>query len=266
MCKDPLISILTPLYNKQEYIAQCIECVVDQGYDRMEHIIQDGQSTDGSIDIVNEYAQKYKHIRFYSETDQGQSQAMNRAIGKSNGEIIGFLNADDYYEPNIFNKVADFFESLSEHSLLIGNCRVWKSETELLCINKPKAFTLLDLVKRKDYPWNASGYFYHKSIHNVIGLYDEKEHYMMDLDFLARAYSCANVHYMDELLGNFRLMPGCKTFENAKCGQMLDRIDDYLMNYYQKLTFWDKASVLRERFINRAVHFSNRLKEKVKIT
>ena len=99
------ISILTPSYNSGKYIERAIESVVDQGYDNWEHIIVDGGSTDGTAVILK----KYPHLKWISEPDKGQSDAMNKAFEMSNGDIIGYLNADDWYELSIFSLIADVF-------------------------------------------------------------------------------------------------------------------------------------------------------------
>jgi hypothetical protein len=91
---------------------------------------------------------------------------------------------------------------------------------------------------------NPSEYFYHKSLHDVIGPYDIKEHYAMDLDFLLRAVRVANVIYVNETWGNFRFVKGTKTFEDQQSGLAAQRVKDLLKlyrkelpEYFQKI-FW----------------------------
>ena len=96
-----MISIITPVYNGKRFIEFCIKNVIDQKCPNMEHIIVDGGSTDGTVEIIQRYAERYKHIRWVSEKDKGQSDAMNKGIRLAEGNIIGILNADDYYEPNV---------------------------------------------------------------------------------------------------------------------------------------------------------------------
>ncbi|MBU1997727.1 MAG: glycosyltransferase, partial [Candidatus Omnitrophica bacterium] len=98
--QNPKLSIITPVFQGSKYMAECIESVAQQNCDTLEHIIIDGGSTDGTVDILKEYAAKYEHIRYISEKDEGQSSAMNKGLKMAKGAIIGFLNADYYYETN----------------------------------------------------------------------------------------------------------------------------------------------------------------------
>ena len=101
------ISILTPSFNSAQYIERAIKSVMDQNYDDWEHIVVDGGSNDGTVEILK----KYTHIKWISEPDRGQSDAMNKAFAMSRGDIIGYLNADDTYEPNIFKIIVEYFNN-----------------------------------------------------------------------------------------------------------------------------------------------------------
>jgi glycosyltransferase involved in cell wall biosynthesis len=87
---------MTPVYNGQRFIEFCIKNVIDQHCSHAEHIIVDGGSTDGTVEIIKSYAEKYPHIRWISEKDNGQSDAMNKGISMAKGEILGVLNVDDF--------------------------------------------------------------------------------------------------------------------------------------------------------------------------
>lgn len=97
---QPLISIITPCFNSERYITECIESVVNQDYPNVEHIIQDGSSTDKTIDILKKYSNKYKEIvKWKSEKDNGQSDGLDKALKRAKGDIILVLNADDVLMP-----------------------------------------------------------------------------------------------------------------------------------------------------------------------
>ncbi|WP_146007550.1 glycosyltransferase family 2 protein, partial [Fischerella muscicola] len=133
-----MISVITPVYNGEKFIESCIKVVIEQNCPNVEHIIIDGGSKDGTVEIIKQYAKHYPHIRWISEKDQGQSDAMNKGIAMAKGEIISFLNVDDFYEPNVLNRVLKLFEKLPEPSLVVGNCNIWGDSQELKLINKPK--------------------------------------------------------------------------------------------------------------------------------
>ena len=221
-----MISVITAVYNGEKFINCCLDSVIKQQCSETEHIIIDGGSVDKTLKIVKEYSENYDHIRWISETDAGQSDAMNKGIAIAKGSIIGFLNADDFYEADVLNRIVEIFTHLSEPALVVGNCNVWGNSGELRDINKPSKLRLCDLIKGPHInrlPENPSAYFYHKSLHDHIGLYDIDDHYSMDVDFLFRAVQKASVSYYNEVWGNFRLIEGTKTYRGLQTGQTYHR-------------------------------------------
>ena len=101
------ISIITVSYNSTSTIIHTIESVLNQTYTDIEYIIVDGNSTDGTIDIIKKYE---RHIDYWlSEIDNGQSDALNKGFQVADGEIFGWLNSDDIYMPNTLNTIANCF-------------------------------------------------------------------------------------------------------------------------------------------------------------
>jgi glycosyltransferase involved in cell wall biosynthesis len=231
------ITIITPVFNGESYIHSCLQNIIGQNYDDLEVIIVDGESTDKTIEILKDYSCKYPFIHWTSEKDHGQSDAMNKGISLATGEIIGFLNVDDYYEPGTLKRVQEIFKSLPEPSLVVGNCNVWGPDDTLLYINKPSKLTLFDIVSGSPFPVNPSAYFYHKSLHNHIGLFDIDDTYTMDLDFLLRAVEHANVVYFNEIWGNFRFIEGTKTYEDRKKDIAFGRMKKIFQKYRKNLQF-----------------------------
>jgi len=229
------LTVITPVFNGVRFIEFCIRNVIDQNCPEAEQIIIDGGSTDGTVDVIRRYADEYPHIRWISGKDKGQSDAMNKGIGMASGEILGILNVDDYYEPGALNEVIALFRDLPEPTLLVGNCNVWDDYGKLLFVNKPLKFSLLKLLMLyiKAFPANPSAYFYHKSLHEKIGLYDVGEHYGMDIHFLFRSVQSAHVKYLDRTWGNYRYLSGTKTCVDVASGQNKIRIAK-IADYYRK--------------------------------
>lgn len=222
------ISIITPVFNGERFIDACLRSVIEQDCPEAEHLIIDGGSTDRSLEIVKRYADTHRHIRWISESDEGQSDAMNKGIQLARGELVGFLNADDFYEPGALKTAVGALATLPVPSLLIGNCKVIDDEGNLLWLNRPdtKFYQLLQAWRFK-MPNNPSSYFYHRSLHDVIGNFEVNEHYVMDYDFLLKAFQASKVVYIDKTLGNYRMYRGNKTSEafSSQAGwEMLIRV------------------------------------------
>jgi glycosyltransferase involved in cell wall biosynthesis len=256
MTQSPILSVITPVLNNDRFIGGCIENVLQQDCSGVEHVIVDGGSTDMTVDLVREYAREYDHIVFTSETDKGQSDAMNKGISMSRGSIVGFLNVDDYYEVGSLRYALDVFRTLPVPSLLVGNCNVWNDDGQIMAVYKPRKINLVNILLGnfiEAFPMNPSSYFYHKSLHERIGYYDVEEHFALDVEFLLRAIPNANISYVDRVLGNYRYINGTKTFEDVKNGTADARLRNLLNRYRQQLSIGQKSylSLLRlERKIN----------------
>jgi glycosyltransferase involved in cell wall biosynthesis len=240
------LTVITAVYNGEKFIEGCIQSVIQQASSSaenlVEHLIIDGASTDRTVEIIQQYAAKYPHIRWISEKDQGQSDAMNRGIKLAQGEIISFLNVDDFYEPGALGQVIEMFETLPQPSFLAGNCRLWNSQRTEYQLNQPKRLALADLLMGwnvNPFPYNPAAYFYHRSIHDQVGMYSVEEHYAMDLDFILRAVQVAHLKYVDQVLGNFYFHEDCKTSQDNQSNSGYDRVQA-MMRRYRKQLPWAK--------------------------
>jgi glycosyltransferase involved in cell wall biosynthesis len=229
------ISVLTPVYNGEKFIAECIQNVIDQRCPFVEHIIADGGSTDQTVAIIQKYAKQYPHLRWFSEPDQGQSDAMNKALKIAQGEVIGILNIDDLYEPNALNLVLKEFATLPTPSLLAGNCWVWDEERDFTYLSRPHHLSLSNLLIDRTHLVNPASYFYHAALHQTVGDYKLDEHYAMDVDFVLKAAMAAHLKYIDVNLGRYRIYADTKTAIDARSGLSRQRRTYYLKTYTQKL-------------------------------
>ncbi len=249
-----MLSIITPVYNGERFIESCIQVVIGQNCSDVEHIIVDGGSTDRTVEMIQQYAQNYPHIRWISEADKGQSDAMNKGIAMAEGEVISFLNVDDFYEPDVLNRVLDYFKTLPEPSLLVGNCNICTEDDKIVSQQKPAKLRLQDLLLGFNInppPVNPSAYFYHKSLHEKVGLYDINEHYVMDNEFTLRAVQVANLQYVNEVWGNFRHIPGTKSYYYGKENHyFLNRYQQLLKKYIKDLPFAQRVPIYWEWYIN----------------
>jgi len=108
--KYPKISVVIPSFNKVKFIKKTLDSIIDQKYSNIEVIIQDGGSTDGTLEIIKSYQNKYqKIIKLESKKDNGQLDAINTGFKKATGEILTYINADDLYDGNVFEVVSGYF-------------------------------------------------------------------------------------------------------------------------------------------------------------
>lgn len=251
-----VISVVTPVFNGIQFIASCIESFLSQHCPEAELVITDGGSTDGTLEVIQRYAAEWSNIRWVSEPDKGQSDALNKGIRMSRGTILTSLNVDDYFEPGVFGRVLDVFEGLAEPAFVSGNCNVWGDGGRLLEVNRPQKLGLLDLLMGFDVnpvPANPSAYFYHKSLHDKAGYYDLNEHFAADIDFVLRAVASARtLVHIDETWGNFRFIPGTKTFSEAAEGRNWDRYNGILRSHRERLSAWDKARLEMKLQVHRS--------------
>ncbi len=122
----PLVSIITPSLNSMPFLEENIKSVLNQNYTNLEHVIIDGGSTDGSLDIL----ESYSHLIWISEIDRGQSHAINKGFRKAHGEIIGWLNSDDTYNPNAIENAVCVFAENKNTDLLFTDIHIISNEGE----------------------------------------------------------------------------------------------------------------------------------------
>jgi hypothetical protein len=213
----PKISIITPSFNQGKYLEQCIQSVMNQGYDDFEHIVIDGGSTDETLQIL----EKYPHVTWISEPDEGQADALNKGFSIATGTIFGWLNSDDFYAPNIFGEVAD---NLKDYPIIMGACELTDESgtPKTKIINKERSwFDLLKYWVPYSIPTQPS-IFFTKEILELVRrtddlLFDPELHFCMDYDLWLRiAQAFPFSHRMEETLSYYRMTPENKTSDQVE--------------------------------------------------
>ncbi len=121
---EPLISIVTPTYNRATYIENTIKSVVGQSYKKLEYIIMDGLSSDNTTEIVERYKTNDKRISYTSEKDEGMYDAINKGFSVAKGDILAYINSDDLYTPDVLMTVVDYFNKHPEIDAIYGDTMV----------------------------------------------------------------------------------------------------------------------------------------------
>lgn len=216
MSRSPTLSILTPSYNHGAFIEQTIRSVLDQEFP-VEYLVMDGGSTDGTVDVLRRYEGR---LRYVSERDGGQAAALNAGFRRTSGEIIGWINSDDYYAPGAFAEVMQVFATRPEVRWLYGRCpivdraghesrsfvtaykefwmRRYRYERLLIenFINQPTVFfrrALLDEMSAGGPPL------------------DERMHNAFDYHLFLRMAGRARPFFVDRVLAYFRVYADAKT-------------------------------------------------------
>ena len=132
---DPLISIITPTYNREEFIENTILSVVGQNYRCIEYIIIDGNSDDNTVELLDRYKSQDSRISYVSESDNGMYDAINKGFTLATGEILAYINSDDMYAPEVFKMVVDYFQKHPEVDVVYGDTLVLEGSIKDIHMN-----------------------------------------------------------------------------------------------------------------------------------
>ena len=137
----PLITVIVPVYNVENYIVKCIESIIGQTYKNLEVFLVDDGSTDGSGRICDEYAAKDDRIHVIHKENGGQSSARNLALSKAKGDLFGFVDSDDWIEPDMYEKLMAGFELPDVDIVMCGYYIEEYSEKKILRKNPEKIYS-----------------------------------------------------------------------------------------------------------------------------
>ena len=205
----PKISIVTPSFNQGEFIERTILSVLDQAYPRLEYIVQDGASEDGTKEVLSHYPDRL--LQWESISDSGQSQALNYGFEKTTGEIMSWINSDDLLLPGTLDYVADFFNSNPEVDVIYGNrILIDESDQQIGRWILPQHDN--DVMAWQDYIPQET-LFWRRDIWDRAGAYiDESFQFAMDWDLLVRFKEAgARFSRLPRFMGGFRVHSQQKT-------------------------------------------------------
>lgn len=207
----PRITIITPSFNQSQYIEQTIQSVLSQNYPSFEHIVVDGGSTDGTVEILK----SYPHIRWVSEKDEGQADALNKGLAMATGDVVGWINSDDYYEKDVFQNVAKEFED-DRVQWIIGNIiDFYDDGSRPERLNKSPLITYERLLTDPHIVRQAATFF-RKAILIEVGGWNEDYFMVMDYDLWLRLARKSPPKMIDKYWARFRYHDSQKTgLENS---------------------------------------------------
>jgi glycosyltransferase involved in cell wall biosynthesis len=252
----PRISVITPSLNQAGFIEQTISSVLGQGYPNLEYIIIDGGSTDGTVDLIRKHE---KHLAYWiSEKDGGQSNAINKGLKRATGDIIAYINSDDYYLDGAFERVADAHRERPDVDLWHGRCRIvdqFGAKVDERIGSISRYDEILDLW---DVWWKRRNFvqpevFWTKRISKKVGAFREDLHLVMDYEYWLRIFAAGGAaRFIDAELAAFRLQPNQKSTQPARTAkELLEVVQPYLFGPSDRLTH-QKRRTLQAKWIYHA--------------
>jgi glycosyltransferase involved in cell wall biosynthesis len=173
---QPLVSIITPSFNQARYLEATIQSVLLQDYARIEYILVDGASTDASVEIIRKYKDRFAY--WVSEKDNGQAEAINKGLSRATGEILAWLNSDDYYLPNTISRVMKVFEENPDIVMVYGDILAVDEYGQTTNVLKYKQLSLEDLLCFQII--GQPSVFFRRAALEKAGLLDNNYHFLLD--------------------------------------------------------------------------------------
>jgi glycosyltransferase involved in cell wall biosynthesis len=206
----PKISVITPTYNCGQYLERCLQSVLAQRYENIEHIVIDGGSKDNTIEVLR----KHPHLRWISEPDRGEGDALNKGLRLVQGDVVCWLNADDWYLDNVFQTVGGAFSAHPDWQLVYGNTNMVGPDGKILWVKQSDpAVNHHKLVRWwlcNRMPHQPSMFFSQKLIKRV-GPFKAELHFSIDLEYWVRCSTQCDFHHIDMPMSCALQRPDCKS-------------------------------------------------------
>jgi len=206
-----LVSIITPSYNQASFLEQTIQSVLTQNYTHLEYLIVDGGSTDGSLEIIQRYADRLSW--WVSEPDSGQAEAINKGLAHARGEIVAWLNSDDIYLPGAVTSITAGFQANPQAVMVYGNMLAINESSRIMNMLRFKQLSLEELLA-----FNIIGQptvFMRRAAFEQAGGLDTSFHYLLDHHLWLRLACLGEIRYIDALWAAARYHRGAKNLAHA---------------------------------------------------
>ncbi len=205
--EQPLVSIVTPSFNQGRFIRRTIESVLAQSYPNIEYVVVDGGSTDETVEVLKSYGNR---VRWLSEADAGQTDAINKGLRLTHGEIVGYLNSDDVLLPDAIARVVEHLRSNPVCGLVYGDADYIDDQDRVTGAYPTADYSFERLME--DCCICQPAAYWRASVTESVGPFDETVHFAMDYEYWLRVdRSGFVIQHLAERLAQSRLHPEAKT-------------------------------------------------------
>ena len=211
----PKITVVTPSFNQAQFLERAIRSVLSQNYPNLEYFVFDAGSTDGSLAILKKYDKRLTY--WTSEADRGQSDAISKGWSMATGDVLAWLNSDDFYYPGALEEVGRIFGADSELKMVCGSVALVDAAERELYVKQPAAVAPEILLPREDLPPQA-GAFIRRDVFDRLGGPRLDLHYVMDWELWLRVslnYPASAIAHSNKVLAGDRQWSGTKTLNAA---------------------------------------------------
>lgn len=221
----PLVSIITPSYNQAQFLEKTMLSVLGQDYPNIEYLVADGGSTDGSVEIIRKYEDRLAW--WVSEKDRGQADAINKGFSRAKGEVIAWVNSDDYYLPGAVSQAVKALQEHPEAGLVYGNVQVVDKDEEIINTLTYGNWQLPDLMTF--HIIGQPAVFMRRDVLEKAGYLDLSYHFLLDHQLWLRIGLAARYDYVPALWARAHYHEGCKNLaQAAEFGKEARRIVEWM--------------------------------------
>ena len=220
----PRISIVTSSFNQGEYLEETLRSVLLQGYPNLEYLVLDGGSKDNSPEIIEKYSPFLSY--WHSRRDEGQSDAINQGLRMATGDIVAWINSDDYYLPRVFERIVKLFDG-QDIQVIYGRAFFIDEEGKII-EEYPAGPLHLDWRRFRywrGWPIPQPTVFMRRNLLEQFGYLDTSLHYAMDYDLLIRLSCHVKLNFLDTPIANYRIHRDSKTGDWVESQELFFRED-----------------------------------------